>query len=157
MKAMVPPDPGACGRISFQELEYSEQGISPGTGSYSADIGGRTSSRGQHPWPDQATQTWRTRASEKYALQGARDHVEPGTVDDKEKKEPEAAEIRRTGGHITEDRGSQKGDGDQGEGGIGDHGLNERESGLQGRESGKIKTGGREIERNCKENRHSRV
>ena len=96
MKAMVPPDPGACGRISFQELEYSEQGISPGTGSYSADIGGRTSSRGQHPWPDQATQTWRTRASKKHTHQDARDHEEKGTVDDKEKRVPGATEIGRT-------------------------------------------------------------
>ena len=66
------------------------------TGFYSVDSGGRTLSRGQNPWPDQATQTWRTRASKKHALRVARDHVEPGTVDDEEKKEPEATEIQKT-------------------------------------------------------------
>ena len=73
MKARVLPDPGGCERISYQALENLELEISRGTGSYSADSGDRTSSRGQHPWPDQVTQTWRTRASEKHALQGARD------------------------------------------------------------------------------------
>ena len=66
------------------------------TGSYSADEGDKTLSRGQHAWPDQATQTWRTGASENHVLQGVRDHEEPGTVDCEEKQEPEAAEIWRT-------------------------------------------------------------
>ena len=154
MKARVLPDPGGCERISYQALENLELEISRGTGSYSADSGDRTSSRGQHPWPDQVTQTWRTRASEKHALQGARDHEEKGTVDDEEKCVPEAPEI---GGHITEDGGLEKRKGDHGEGGIGDHGLNRRAGRLQGGESGKIKTGGREITWNSRENRHGEV
>ena len=64
---------------------------------------------------------------------------------------------RRSGGHITEDRGLEKGDGNHKEGGIGDHGLNGRASGLQGRESGKIENGGGEILRNGGEYRHARI
>ena len=118
--------------------------ISRATGSYSADNRNRTSSRGQLSWPDQATQPWWTRASEKHALKGLRDHEELGTVDEEEKKKPE-------------DRGLEKWNGDHGEGGIGDHELNRRASRLKGRESGKIKTGGGEIEWNGRENRHGGV
>ena len=55
---------------------------------------------------------------------------------------------RRSGGHITEDGGLEKGDRNYGEGWIGDHGLNGRASGLQSRQGGKIQTRGGEIERN---------
>ena len=61
---------------------------------------------------------------------------------------------RRSGGHITDDRGLEKRNRDHGEGRIGDHELYERASGLQGREGREIETGGREIKRNGEENRY---
>ena len=60
-----------------------------------------TAKAGPHPDANILGQTrphklGRTGASEKHALQGARDHEEQGTVDDKEKREHKAREIRRT-------------------------------------------------------------
>ena len=68
-KARAPPDPGGRERISYQGLEYWVLETSCETGSYSADSRDKILSRGQHPWPDQATQTWK-----KHVLQGGRDH-----------------------------------------------------------------------------------
>ena len=62
---------------------------------------------------------------------------------------------RRSGGHITEDRGLEKGNRNHGEGRIGDHGLDRRASGLQGRKGGKVETGGGEIKLRGGEYRHS--
>ena len=53
-------------------------------------------SRGQHPWTGQATQIWRTAASKKLALPGARVREEKGTADGIEKKKPAAPETPRT-------------------------------------------------------------
>ena len=71
---------------------------------------------------------------------------------------------QRSGGHITEDRGPEKQNRDNGEGEIGDHGLKGRAGRLQGRECGRIKTecgriktGCGEIEWNSGENRHGGV
>ena len=81
---MAPPDPDTHGKIFHQELGFSEQRISHGTGFYSAYTGGRTSSRGQHPWPCQATQIWRTRASKMHKRQDEKVPEELGKVDDVE-------------------------------------------------------------------------
>ena len=64
---------------------------------------------------------------------------------------------RRSGGHITENEGPEKRNGDHGEGRIRNHRLYGRASRLEGREVGEIKTGGREIKRIGGENRHGRV
>ena len=64
---------------------------------------------------------------------------------------------QRTGGHITEDGGLEVGNRNHGEGGIEDHGLNRRGSGLQGRESEVIKTRGGEIKWDGGEYRHGGI
>ena len=52
----------------------------------------------------------------------------------------------RPQGYIAEDRGLHKGHGHDGEGHTGDHGLDRRALGLQGREKEEIKTWGVEIQ-----------
>ena len=78
-----------------------------------------------------------TRASKKHALQGARDHEEKGTVGDKELRVPESAEIRRT-----HHRGQWIGETEQRpwRGRDGRSWTEWKFRGLQGGESGKIKT-----------------
>ena len=81
---MAPPDPDACGKFFYQKKGFSERRISHGTGFYSSVTGGRTLSRGQHPLPDQATQTWRTRASKMHGHKDEKVHEELETFDDVE-------------------------------------------------------------------------
>ena len=57
---MAPPDPDAHGKIFYQEQESWELRISRGTGSYSVDTGGRTSSRGHKNLEDSSLLEART-------------------------------------------------------------------------------------------------
>ena len=54
-------------------------------------------------------------------------------------------------GHITEERESEKRNGDNGESRAGQHGLDGGAGGLKGRKDGKIKTGGGEIKINSRD------
>ena len=65
--------------------------------------------------------------------------------------------IGRSGGHITEDGGSDKRNTDNGESRAGQHGLDAGEGRLKGRNGRKIKTGGIEIEWKSGENRQGGV
>ena len=51
-----------------------------------------------------------------------------------------------SGGHVTKNGGSEERNGDNGEGGVGQHGLDGRASGLESWQGGEIKTRGGELE-----------
>ena len=61
---------------------------------------------------------------------------------------PENLRHQRTGrsrGHVAKDGGLEERNGDKGEGGVGQHGLDGKASGLESQQGGEIKTRGGEL------------